>query len=452
MSAALYPFTTSSAMRSSPTMSAAAMAKDAEARGTQVDVVTVGDLFPKPSHAETKQWLKQLEADATKAENKSNPIFALRPENKTYAYSETTGLPSLRAAVAHCFARDTGLSAAAANVMVGTGGKGALNGALFNTVKAGDVVILAAPGWPTNYDMFPPGVTLVEVATGDGILHADALTEALKHYPNPSLILINAPCNPTGANYVGDEREAFFAVVAEQTTTTLVANDDPYGKLVYDRAPYDIRAVLQRGPNEKSLHDAGRLATFRTISKEYGLAGERVGYVVTQHAGMLQSLQRWNENKGGGMGVQNQLLAQAAILYGDDFITCTVGELLRKRQVLIDGIAALRCATMQAPLGTIYGWVNFAGLNGKTVPAAIAETGAAYTIASPADMLRYLVNVVGVCGVSGAPFYAPDSPSAATDWHVRISFCCEMDQLARVVKKLQDAEAKLGGESIKSVA
>ncbi len=452
MSAELHPFVTSSAMRSSPTMSAAAMAKDAEARGKQVDVVTIGDLFPKPSHAETAQWLKQLDADAAKPENKTNPIFALRAQNKTYAYSETTGLPSLRAAVAHCFTRDTGLAATAANVMVGTGGKGALNGALFNTVKAGDVVILAAPGWPTNYDMFPPGVKLVEVATGDGILRAEALSAALKEYPNPALILINAPCNPTGANYVGDEREAFFDVVSKQTTTTIVANDDPYGKLVYDRAPYDIRAVLQRGASEKHLHESARLATFRTISKEYGLAGERVGYVVTQHAGMLQSLQRWNENKGGGMGVQNQLLAQAAILYGDAFITRTVEELQKKRLILIEGIAALNSATMSPPLGTIYGWVDFSGLQGKTVPATISETGAAYTIGTPADMQRYLVNVAGVCGVSGTPFYAPDSPAAATDWHVRISFCCEMEQLTRVVQKLRDAEAQLDAASAKSVA
>ena len=61
------------------------MAKDAEARGTQVDVVTVDDLFPKPSHAETKQWLKQLEADATKAE----PM----PIRKPRVY-QACGLPS----------------------------------------------------------------------------------------------------------------------------------------------------------------------------------------------------------------------------------------------------------------------------------------------------------------------------------------------------------------------
>jgi aspartate/methionine/tyrosine aminotransferase len=118
--------------------------------------------------------------------------------------------------------------------------------------------------------------------------------------------------------------------------------------------------------------------------------------------------------------------------------------LKQKRAVLLEGINALSFASMDAPMGTIYGWPDFSGLQGKLVPASISETGAAYTIQTPADMQRFLVNVAGVCGVSGTPFYAPDSPAAESDWHVRISFCCEMEQLKRVVAKLQAMEAQLG--------
>ncbi len=441
MATPIFASITGVSMRSSPTMSAANMAKEAEARGRKVDAVTVGDLFPKPSQAETAEWLEQLKQHGARADEE---MFAtLRPEGRLYAYSETAGLPSLRAAAAATFTRDTGLEASSAEVCVGTGGKGALNGAFFNSVKPGDTVFLAAPGWPTNYDMFPPGVTLLEIATGDGILRADTLREVLATHPEPALILINAPSNPTGANYTPQEREAFFAAVRELTKNTIVASDDPYGKLLFDREPYDIRAVLQRGAEERALFAEGRLAVFRSVSKEYGLAGERVGFVVTKHKDMLLSLQRWNENKGGGMGVRNQLLAQAALLYGDPFIVRTVAQLKEKRQMLIDGIAALRFADMNPPSGTIYGWVDFAGLKNTTVPASASETGEAYTLTTPADMMRYLVNVAGVCGVPGTPFYALGSPSAGADWHVRISFCCEKEQLTRVLGNLAAAEAKL---------
>jgi aspartate aminotransferase len=440
---AIHEFIVRDEMRDSPTMSAAAMADAAKARGKKVEIVTIGDLFPKPAQAEVEGWLATLLADAKKPENAGDEKYkTIRDAAKIYAYSETTGLPSLRTAAAECFTRDTGIAATTADVCIGTGGKGALNGALA-VFKAGDVVLLAAPGWPTNYDMFPAGVKLVEIATGDGILRADVLKEVLAKYPEPAGILINAPCNPTGANYTPAEREAFFAAVAEGTKHTVVLSDDPYGKLVFDRMPYAIGHVLQRGQAEKALFAAGRLAAFRTVSKEYGLAGLRVGLIISKHKAMVASLKKWNESKGGGMGVEDQLKAQAALMLGDSFIERTVATLMEKRSLLMDGIAALKFATVEAPRGTIYGWVNFAALKGCTVPADASETGAAYTIDSAAAMMRYLVNVAGVCGVGGVPFYAPDSPSALTDWHVRISFCCETAQLQTALANLAAAEKLL---------
>jgi aspartate aminotransferase len=445
---AVYEFIVRDEMRDSPTMSAAAMADAAKARGKKVEIVTIGDLFPKPAQAEVEGWLATLLSEAKKPEHAADEKYkTIRDAAKIYAYSETTGLPSLRAAAAECFTRDTGIAATAADVCIGTGGKGALNGALA-VFKPGDVVLVTAPGWPTNYDMFPAGVKLVELATGDGVLRAQVLQEALGNYPEPAAILINAPCNPTGANYTPAEREEFFAAVAAGTKNTVVLSDDPYGKLVFDRMPYAIASVLQRGEAEKALFAAGRIAAFRTVSKEYGLAGLRVGFIVSKHTAMVASLKKWNESKGGGMGVEDQLKAQAALMFGDAFITRTVGTLMEKRAVLIDGIAALRYASVDAPRGTIYGWVNFAGLKGCTVPAEASETGAAYGIDSAAAMMRYLVNVAGVCGVPGVPFYAPDSPAALNDWHVRISFCCDMAQLTTALANLAVAEKLLtGGKS-----
>lgn len=450
MSTPIHEFIVREEMRDSPTMSAAAMADAAKARGKKVEIVTIGDLFPKPAQAEVEGWLATLLADAKKADNSTDEKFkTIRDAAKIYAYSETTGLPSLRAAAAECFTRDTGIAATTADVCIGTGGKGALNGALA-VFKPGDVVFVTAPGWPTNYDMFPAGVKLVELATGDGILRADVLKAALAKFPEPAAILINAPCNPTGANYTADEREAFFALVASATKNTIVLSDDPYGKLVFDRTPYVIAHVLARGEAEKALFAAGRVAAFRTVSKEYGLAGLRVGFIISKNKTMVASLKKWNESKGGGMGVEDQLKAQAALMYGDAFIERTVATLMEKRALLIAGIGALKYASVNAPRGTIYGWVDFAKLNGCKVPADVSETGQAYVIDSAALMMRYLVNVAGVCGVPGTPFYAPDSPSATADWHVRISFCCETAQLKTALSNLAEAEKKLTNGSSKA--
>ncbi len=436
-------------MRGSPTMSAGLLAEEAKKRGKSVETMTIGDLFPKPQDGEVEGWVAALYADAKKPENAENPAFkTLRDPSRVNAYSETPGLPSLRAAAAATFARDTGLPATAADVCIGNGGKGALNGALC-VFKPGDVVFVAAPGWPTNYDMFPAGVKLVEVATADGLMRAEDFKAAKAKYGEPAGVLINAPSNPTGANYTLAERDAFFAEVKNTTEKTLVVNDDPYGKLVFDRP---ISEALIRGATEKALYEAGRVAVFRTVSKEYGMAGQRVGFVVSKNANMVKSLQLWNENRGGGMAVEAQIKAQAALMYGDDFIRRTVEMLGKKRQMLIDGVAALNTASVNAPAATIYGWVDFLGLSGVTVSASLSETGEAYSIDSPAAMMRYLVNVAGVCCVPGAPFYAPDSPAAQQDWHVRMTFCGEEKSLATALANLKEAESKLEGVKKNSAA
>ena len=446
----IHEFTVRSELRDSPTMSEGPKARAAwEKLGKNGIELTLGDLFPKPTQTEIDGWMASLVADAKKA-NPADPKYSLlRDEKKLYAYSTTDAMESFRITAAECFTRDTGIAVGKEYVAAGCGGKGALNGGL-SKFKAGDVVFVGAPGWPTNYDMFPAGVKLVEIATKDGLLRADDVVAALAKYPNPAGILINAPCNPTGANYTRAEREAFFAAVAQHTTSTTVLSDNPYGKLVFDQEPYDIRSVLQRGPAERALFDQGRLACFQTVSKEYGLAGERVGWMVTKDKEMLSSCKRWNE-KVGGIGKRNQLLAQAALIYGDSFIERTVGELTEKRKLLVDGIGALQYAEMKTPQATIYGWVDFAPLKGLSVLASVSETGEAYTIDSPAAMKRYLINVAGICGVPGAPFYAPDSASAADEWHMRISFCCETEQLKSALHQLAEAEGKLVNSHAKSL-
>ncbi len=443
-------------VRGSPTMGAAQLAVKAKELGVDIITFTLGDLYPKPD--ETKDigaWVKQLQ-DAH-AKDATIEMYKLRKHDRR-GYAPAAGLMSLRAACAHHFVRDTGLQASAADVRIGHGGKGTLTGSFRNLEKKeSPLVITAAPGWPTNYDVFPHGTRLVEVDTqGRGLMNPQQLTDALAQYPEPDIILINAPSNPTGENYTADEREALLKVIAEKTTTTTVVFDDPYGKLVF-RDSYDITKVLQRGATEKQLFEAGRIAVIRTASKEYGMADSRVGWLVTKNKALLESLQNYNESEAGGISGISQEEVMAALHFGDGFIERTVGELTQKRQMVIDGVGALKRASLHAPQGTIYAWIDFSKLEGSFVPASAVATDAArdailtdaekkaggFAIASPADMMRYLAYVAGICPVQGTPFHAPGLNLATRDWHIRFTFCGDSKELARGIEKLQKAEAQL---------
>lgn len=443
-------------VRGSPTMGAGQLAEKAKGLGVDIITFTLGDLYPKPDEdKDIGQWVQQLK-DAH-AKDASVEMYKLRKHDRR-GYAPAAGLMSLRAACAHHFTRDTGLSATAADVRIGHGGKGTLTGSFRNLEKKeSPLVITAAPGWPTNYDVFPHGTRLVEVDTqGRGLMNPEQLADALAQYPEPDFILINAPSNPTGENYNAQEREALLKVVAERTKTTTVVFDDPYGKLVF-RDSYDITKVLQRGATEKQLFEEGRAAVIRTASKEYGMADSRVGWLVTKDKALLESLQNYNESEAGGISGISQEEVMAALHFGDGFIERTVGELTQKRQMVIDGVGALKRASLHAPQGTIYAWIDFSKLKGSFVPASAVATDAAreailtdaekkaggFAVETPADMMRYLAYVAGICPVQGTPFHAPGLSLATRDWHIRFTFCGDSKELARGIEKLQKAEAQL---------
>jgi aspartate aminotransferase len=431
-------YTVPHALRASPTMSAAAYGKKVAATGREVFFLTVGDLTVKPTAETLQRWQEQLARDAQAQPGEAR--FAHAAAKDVYKYADTLGAIGLRAAAAFAFARDTGIAGVdAAHVAVGTGAKGALNG-VCAVLQPGDTVLAASPGWPTNFDMFPAGVRMIEVATeGRGLMSPAQLAEALQDYPQAKAVLINAPNNPTGANYSRDERTQLMQVLraAVMEKDFLIILDDPYGKLVFDGQ------TLQRGADEAALFDAGKIAVLRSLSKEYGLAGARIGYVVSKRAEIIECVKRWNESKGGGISGPEQTLAQAALLYGEAFIAETIEDLKEKRTILMQAVEALRFARMEPPQGTIYGWVDFRALKGAQIPAGHTVSGEALTLESPQDLMTYLVEVAGVQGVGGVPFYAPGSPLAAQDWHVRLTFCGDKGELRKACEKLKAAEALL---------
>lgn len=443
MSADLYEgYTVPAELRSSPTMSAANYGKKVAATGREVIFLTVGDLFVKPTETDLQGWSTQLAADAKT--NPTAPHLKTVAAKDAYKYADTLGAVGLRSAIAYCFTKDTGIEGVKeTDVAVGTGAKGALNG-VCATLCPGDKAILASPGWPTNFDMFPAGVKVVEVDTqGRGLIAPQVLKDVLARHADAKAILINAPSNPTGANYTAGERAELMQVLQESIGNKdfLIILDDPYGKLVFDGQ------TLQRGETEKALFNAGKIAVMRSMSKEYGLAGARIGYVVSKRAEVIETVKRWNESKGGGISGPEQNIAQASLLYGDAFITRTIEDLREKRAILMKAVSELQFATMEEPRGTIYGWVNFKGIKGQAIPAGQTVSGEALAIKTPTDLMTYLVEIAGVQGVGGTPFYAPGSPLAADDWHVRITFCGDKAELEKACAKLKRAETILTGKA-----
>ena len=138
--------------------------------------------------------------------------------------------------------------------------------ALMATVNAGDEVLIADP----YFVMYKHLVNLIGARPvfvdtyPDFHLRADRIEAAVT--PRTRLIILNSPCNPTGAVLSKDDLEAIVAVARRHNL--LVMSDECYNGFCYD------------GPFATPWPMYDRVILLRGFSKTYAMTGWRLGYAV----------------------------------------------------------------------------------------------------------------------------------------------------------------------------
>lgn len=192
-------------------------------------------------------------------------------EGKT-RYSHMAGLPELRAALSRKFETENGINHSPDEILVTSGAKQAVFTALTAILDPGDEVIIPSPYWVT----YPEAVRLlgavpVEIPTrfeAGFKMTPDELKAAIT--PRTKLVLLNSPCNPTGAVYDRAELEALAAVIVEHDLYVL--SDEIYEHITYGNAAHVSPAAL-------SPEMAARTATVNGFSKAFAMQGLRLGYI-----------------------------------------------------------------------------------------------------------------------------------------------------------------------------
>jgi aspartate aminotransferase len=190
-----------------------------------------------------------------------------------HRYMTNAGFPEVRAFVAAREATRFDVPIAAEHVTMTVGAAGGLNVVLRATVDPGDEVLVPVPYF-TEYDHYAAnaGAALVRVPSKpDFSLDVDALVGAIGD--RTRIVLLNSPNNPSGAVYGAEELRqlaaALVAVNAGRARPVLVLEDSPYRDLVHDGST----APSMMGLYPDTVH-------LTSHSKDLGLAGERIGYIV----------------------------------------------------------------------------------------------------------------------------------------------------------------------------
>jgi len=374
----------------SPTLKVAAEADRLRRQG--VDVVDLG--AGEPDFA-TPEHVKQAAHDAL------NSNFT--------KYTPTPGVMELREAIVQRYRADYGVDFKAEEVIVTAGAKQALYNTAMALFDPGDEVITHAPDWPSIPDQIKLAdarPVIVQTHMEDGFkIHAEPIIEAIT--PRTKAILVNSPCNPTGALISEGEMAKLADAAASRGIWVIV--DFTYEKLIYEPVAHNlIKVLFDRMRN--------RTVVCSAASKAYAMTGWRCGWAIAPKEVIAQC----NVVQGHSTSNINSITQKAAIaaLTGpQDGVTTMLNEYRRRRDAVHGWLTADPRIICVKPGGAFYLFPYIADL--------LSPSG----IKSSAEFAEALLKEVAVAVTPGEGF---DSPG-----FFRLSYATSIERLKEGCERIK---------------
>ncbi|MEM2874847.1 MAG: pyridoxal phosphate-dependent aminotransferase [Candidatus Hadarchaeales archaeon] len=333
-------------------------------------------------------------------------------------YTATGGIPELKRAICEKLKRENGLDYSPDEVIVSCGAKHSIYNVLLAMCDEGDEVIIPSPYWtsyPEMVKMVGAKPVLVETKNTGLKLTAGDLRSSITR--RTKLIILNSPCNPTGAVYSRDEMKAIGEVVAEHSIYCL--SDEIYEKLIYDGLRHISFASLS--PELKEL-----TITVNGVSKTYSMTGWRIGYA----AGPAEIIGAMDDLQGHSTSNPTSFCQKAAVeaLTGDQKSVETMrNEFERRRDYIVKRLNAMEGIKLVPPQGAFYAFPDISELIGRTANGRTLDGSCAFC--------EELLAQAGVAVVPGAAF--------GDDGAVRISFAASMGEIEEGMNRLEEFLKKL---------
>lgn len=334
-------------------------------------------------------------------------------------YTPSSGIDELRSAIADKLKLEQGLHYDKSQILVSCGAKHSLYNLAEALLEEGDELIIPTPYWVSYADqVLLNDATPVLLPTKESEGYAiDPAQLEQRISPRTKALIINSPCNPTGATYGRPMLERIASIAIRHDL--IVISDEIYEKVLYDGARHVSIASL--GPEI-----AARTVVINGVSKAYAMTGWRVGYAagpkdLIAAMGNIQSQSTSNPCS------ISQKAAVAALRVGEPFTKQMVTEFDRRRRAIVEGLNAIPGVSCSMPGGAFYAFPNIQGVLGKRGP-----TG---PLKSPTDLATYLLKDAQIAVVPGEPF--------GSESHIRLSYATSMETITNGLRRLRAALDKL---------
>ncbi|GMV49278.1 MAG: Aspartate aminotransferase [Nitrospirae bacterium] len=335
-------------------------------------------------------------------------------------YTPSSGIDELRGAIADKLQTEQGLRYDKSQILVSCGAKHSLYNLAEALLEAGDELIIPVPFWVSYQDqtlLNDATPVLLRTREEDGYTISPEALETVVT-PRTKAIIVNSPCNPTGATYDRKTLEGIADVALRHDL--VIISDEIYEKVLYGDARHVSIATI-------SPEVAAKTVVINGVSKAYAMTGWRIGYAAGPKP-LLTAMANIQSQSTSNPCSISQKAAVAALRYGEPFTKTMVMEFDRRRRVMVERLNAMPGVTCRMPTGAFYAFPNVSGL--------LSKQWKGQPIGSAAGLATYLLNEAQVAVVPGEPF--------GSDVHIRLSYATAMDAIERGLSRIQEAIGRLG--------
>lgn len=333
-------------------------------------------------------------------------------------YSPVPGIPELREVIAQKLQTENGLKYTAAEIVLANGTKQAINNAILSVIGPGDEVICLAPYW-VSYEgsvKFAGGNTVVLTADVSENYKVPASRIAAAITPNTKLIMLNSPCNPTGAIWTRQELEGIAALVCAHPKL-MVLSDEIYEYILFEGEMVSIGSLPGM---------LARTITLNGFSKGFAMTGWRLGYAAAPLP-IAKAMARMQSIISAGANQFVQRAAIAALMGPRDDVEKMRVQYQVRRDLVLSGLRAIDGIKIADIPGTFYAFPDVSAFLGKRAGNQVIET--------TDQLCDWLLEQHGVSIVPGSAFGASGS--------VRLSFAASEPDLKKALTRIAQGLGEL---------
>ena len=385
-------------VKPSPTLNVSARAARLRAEGKDVISLGAGEPdFDTPEHI-AQGGIEAIEKGLTR-------------------YTHVEGTNELKDAIIGKFARDNGIQYERSQILVTSGAKQAIYNLCMAVLDKDDEVIIPAPYWVSYPDM-------VLLADGQPVILTSGAAQGYKITPRQlaaaitlktRLVILNSPCNPSGAAYTRAELRALGEVLIDQPRI-VIGTDDMYEKIYWGAEPFC--SLLTAVPELYS-----RTVTINGVSKTYAMTGWRIGYcgAPKELVSAMATIQGQSTSNASSVSQH----AATVALNGDQSCVARMNEAFKARHdYVVEALNRLPGISCLPGAGTFYAFAD------------VTQAMTALGCTSDTDFAEMLLTEGEVAVVPGSAFGAPG--------HIRLSFACSLETLKKAMERIGTVLAKGG--------